>query len=980
MAAKSCGPGRLVPRIAILVALFAGAATRADAGTPAPENLAPKARITADSEHNAQYKAQFVADGHIPREGGRNDAGKAWCVKGATHRGGATLTFEWPEPVKIAEVVYYGRTAFETGENWKDYEVVLDGAARPVLRGELSRGHGPQRIKLTGDNLLAPIPPGGVRTLALRFTSSYGGSNPGASEVQVYSTSPPRSALGRGPRPPAEESRDLARALADGGLGFEKLLVIQRRELNPTHVYTYHNEGFRAGGGLFVLDPGSDNDKGDGDQPELTQLIASPEGQILDCDMSYDGREILFSWRKSAKDAYHVYRMNVDGSALEQLTSGPQHDFNACWVPDGGIGFLSTRAPAFAYCWTSPVGVLHRMDRDGGHVKRLSANYLNDFTPSVLNDGSIIYSRWEYVDRPAIPIQSLWTINPDGTRLAVFFGNRVLSPATFMEPRAIPGSSKVLCLMTAHNGPCRGAIGIIDRSRGVNAQAAIRNLTPEVNIGLVDKGNGNHIRGPYESPCPVDDELFLVSRKGTIILRDYDGTKMTTVLTPRGGMGFYGPLPVRPRWRPPIRNSALVEAADGPVRKAEGQAWATVYLKNVYDGLEPHVKRGEVKEVRVVQEIEKSRFAHVKRRAFGFQFPVVSCGATYAPKKVWGHVPVDEDGSAAFRVPAGVPIYFMALDGQGRAVQRMRSFTHLMPGESQGCIGCHERRTGAAPMTVRPQAFKRPPRDLEPPEWGLGGFSYARVVQPVLDRHCVKCHDAAKPPKGIDLTGDLTDYFCVSYETLAREGKPGQNPYTKWIPTYNGQEANILLVKPKTWGSPASKLGDVVCSGHLDKDGKPRIKLPDADRRRILAWIDLNVPYYGTSSSNHYDLQGCRRMYPGKLDRILADVAKRRCATCHRGGKVPRKVWTRVTRPHLNGFLASPLAKAAGGTGKCGRAVFKTTDDPDYRAILATFEPLRQLLETKPRMDMADAAPAAAGVAIPPGAGDGPCAPGGAPR
>jgi hypothetical protein len=582
------------------------------------------------------------------------------------------------------------------------------------------------------------------------------------------------------------------------------------------------------------------------------------------------------------------------------------------------------------------------MDADGGNVRALSANYLNDFTPAVMPDGSILYSRWEYVDRPAIPSQGLWTINPDGTMLTHYYGNRVLSPATFMEARPIPGTTKILCVLTAHNGPCRGAIGIVDVRRGDNAQVSIQNLTPEVNIGRVDRGSGNHVRGPYESPWPLDDRFFLVSRMGTVLVRDYDGTAAATVLPPRDGLGFYSPRPVRPRRRPPVRASAP---------RTGGGETATVFVQNVYHGLAPHVKPGEVKRICVVQEIEKSRFAHVSRRAFGFQFPVVSCGATYAPKRVWGYADVAPDGSAAFRVPARVPIYFMAVDAEGRAVQRMRSFTHLAPGEVQGCVGCHEPRESAGRPGARPAAvFGRTPQDLEPPPWGVAGFSYARIVQPVLDRHCVKCHDARHPGK-LDLSGDRTDYFNVSYEHLARQGVPGQNPYTKWIPSYNGQEQNILIIRPKAWGSPASKLADVVLSGHPGARGKPRIDLKKEERQRILTWIDLNVPYYGTSASNHYKRRGCRQMMPKSLNGELARVAKARCAGCHKGGRIPRQAWVRVDRPHLNPFLLAPLAKAAGGTGACGKAVFSNADDPDYKAILKTFAPVRDLLERTPRMD-----------------------------
>jgi hypothetical protein len=772
-----------------------------------------------------------------------------------------------------------------------------------------------------------------------------------------------------------------------GALG--RMLVIQRHELNPSHVYTYHAEGFKPGGGLYVMTPGPDG-------PTLEKLVDSPDGQILDCALSYDGREVLFSWKRGGRPyedqfdrtlapdddpdhMYKIYRMNVDGTGLVCLTDGTSNNFNPCWLPDGDVAFLSDRKPAFAYCFTTTSPVLYRMDRDGANVRRLSANYLNDFTPSVGPDGRILYSRWEYVDRPAIPIQALWSINPDGTGLSGVFGNRVLSPATFMEAKYIPGTSLLLCVLTSHGGPCRGAVGIVDRRFGPNAQAAIRNLTPEVDVGRVDEGNGDRVRGPYENPMPVDREFFLVSRRGVVLLRDYDGTKEAMLLHPRGGLGFYSPTPITARTRPPVVASSLPE--DDPTGP-----WATVTVDDVYVGLEPHVPRGEVKRICVVQEIEKSDFAPQdfdrpvdptdrfarKIPAFGYQFPVVSCGATYAPKKVWGFADVEEDGSAQFKVPAGVPIYFMALDELGRAVQRMRSFTHFMPGEAQGCIGCHadrntvisELRDGSPkPMAA---AMARSAQELEVPEWGLGGFSYARIVQPVLDRHCVECHNPRDRSGNVDLSGDRTDFFNVSYDVLARQGAIGQwhfeqlnvgqfplgcSPYTSWISTYNRTEENILEVTPKAWGSPASLLAELIVSGHPDEDGTRRVTLAPEERQRVFTWIDLNVPYYGTSESNYYDRKGCRRLYPKGLDAVLEDVASRRCAECHKEG-IPRTHYTRILSPENNAFLLAPLAEKAGGTEACGRPVFQSREDLDYRKILDTFSPLRRMVEKRPRMDM----------------------------
>jgi hypothetical protein len=427
--------------------------------------------------------------------------------------------------------------------------------------------------------------------------------------------------------------------------------------------------------------------------------------------------------------------------------------------------------------------------------------------------------------------------------------------------------------------------------------------------------------------------------------------------------------------------------------------WATVFVQDVYSGLEPAVQRGEIKQIAVVQEIEKS--THTPQNnvcpdgpgmrniaVFGFQFPLVSCGATYAPKKVWGIADVAPDGSAAFKVPSEVPIYFLALDGEGRAVQRMRSFTHLMPGEIQGCVGCHADRNSATPDwkkgtgPIRRNGPKdaahnldlspfSSPQELHQPAWGVKGFSYPEVVQGVFDRNCIECHNEREQQGGVDLTGDMTDFFNVSYDILCRTGTQGESnwlqhgspsgaeydhvrgmsPWIEWMWTINGAETNILEIAPRRWGSPASKLAEIIRSGHPDENGRARINVPDEDRRRVYLWMDLNIPYYGTSSSNHPAQLGSRRMLPLDLDATLSEVASRRCVQCHQGD-IPRKFYTRVMNPEKNSFLLAPLAAEAGGTQKCSQPVFASTDDPDYQRILRTFDPIHVLLKQRPRADM----------------------------
>jgi hypothetical protein len=1002
--------------VMVCVVCFAGLPVWATA-----ENIATKAKVSAGSEYDKSYLAQFAVDGVVPAELGKNDPQAAWAING---KNGYETNFklEWNEPQTVAEIVYFGRTAMSLDECFKDYEIIIDDNQTPILKGTLAKKHGAQRITLPE--------PQKVNSLTIRFLNSYTNQyNPGASEIAVYSQIPSNEDLTEftnEKQTPAEKL--LAQKIIDGDYGFDDLLVIQRHHLELSHVYTYHCEGFRSGGGLCIYSPKTNT---------LKKIVDAGDGMIIDADLHWNGREIVFSWKrksyfigsavsvtedisicKNPEENYQIYTVNIDGTNLKQITNLPSNNLNACWLPDGGIAFISDRKPAYAYCWVTTSPVLYRMERDGSKAKRLSANYLMDFTPSVLNDGRIIYTRWEYVDRGAMPIQSLWTINPDGTNLAGYFKNRMLAPGTFMDANAIPNSSKIFALATNHNGSCVGGIVRLDRGYGPNSQDGVLNTTPEVNIyNAASWGWGNGFNGPYEKPFALDESTYLVTKSGDIQVRTADGSRATVLSknavfanktqdnVAKNALGYYSVQPVREYPIPPIVksptiNESIVLPEDGRI----SGNWAVVTVQDVYNGLEPTVKRGEVKRIAVVQELEKSTHSpwtvsknnnptdRFSITTFGHQFPLVSCGATYAAKQVWGFADVEPDGSATFKVPSEVPIYFIALDNEGRAVQRMRTFTHLMPGEIQGCVGCHvDRNTQTATNKNRLIAKKTIPQELQVPDWGVKGFSYRENVQQVWDGHCASCHNPQQKDGGIDLSGDYTDFFCVSYEHLARKGTVGEtnwlahyvsrdshdegvNPYTSWISTINGAEWNTLEVAPKRWGSPASKLTEILRSGHPDENGRKRINVPQDEREVVYLWIDLNVPYYPTSSSNHKDKYGSRRMYPDELDSVLHDVSKRRCAECHEpnvereryGGvdeqltpktKFPREFYTRFTNPQDNAFLLAPLAKEAGGTQKCAKVIFRSKDDPDYQKILETFKPVQQLVQKIPRADMPNFVP-----------------------
>jgi len=942
---------------ALMAAALAVAACDTAWAEAMPENLAPRAKVSASSQFSDQYRPQMAVSGVIPSE--FNQDGD-WATKAKQN---AEFTLTWDKPVEATRIVYYARVTSPLLECFKDYEVYLNDGDKPAVRGTLEHRRGPQMID---------FPKQTVTRIRIKFLSSHPTSpNPGAAEIAVFASPVTEKQLAAMRIPPQEktpEAQALRKALTDGDLGFTDILVVKRKPLNISHVYVYHVEGFRPGGGLYIFSPARE---------ELKCIYdAGKDGMITTADLDYDGKRIVFALRRGGhvgsnpvahiedisryedeKSNYQIFTIGIDGKGLRQLTHGAYNNLDPCWLPDGGIAFISDRKPAYAYCYVVTSPVLYRMEGDGSKQRRLSANYLMDFTPSVLEDGRIIYTRWEYVDRAACPIQSLWAINPDGTGLSGFYGNRVLSPGTFMDAQPVPGTNKAVATATNHNGPCRGGIVLIDQY-------------------------GNGLRGPYEKPFALGDDKLLVSKGGTIQLRDFDANSIS-ILFPDGGMGWYCPMPIREVKRPPILTGTHMDRSvemheDGRV----SGAWATVVVQDVCYGLEPEVKRGEIKQIAVVQEVEKSTHSPQNNRAphggrmrniavFGFQFPLVSCGATYAAKKVWGFADVADDGSAAFQVPSEVPIYFLALDGEGRALQRMRSFTHMMPGEVQGCVGCHADRSTAAADGGRQATVQSTPQKLRAPAWGVKGFSYPEVVQGVFDRNCIQCHNEREQPNNVDLTGDMTDFFNVSYDILARTGTQSENgwihhgspvgprgdaargmsPYAEWIWTINGAGHNVLEIAPRRWGSPASKLADIIRTGHPDKDGKPRVHVPDEDRRRVYLWLDLNVPYYGTSSSNHKARLGSRRMMPAALDATLNDVASRRCNGCHKRG-IPRKFYTRVMNPQNNSFLLAPLAKAAGGTERCGKPVFASKDDPDYTKILATFAPIHKLLEERPRADM----------------------------
>ena len=617
--------------------------------------------------------------------------------------------------------------------------------------------------------------------------------------------------------------------LISGGILFVKHEVYQ-----PSHIYTeYSDAPYRPGGGVYLL-------AADG---QVHELFDGSDGICRDPELSYDAQKILFSYRQGEAATFHIFEMNRDGSGLRQLTDGPFHDMYPTYLPDGRIAFISTRCKSRVLCFTTEAATLFVMNGDGSKVVSLSSNNVNEYTPSVLPDGRILMTRWEYMDKGADYSQSLWAVRPDGTGLVHLFGNNILQPYSYLSARSVPGTNKFVATLASHWGDHIGPIGLIDPGLGSTNPAGIQNLTPEYPIGTY--------RG-YRDPYPLSADEFLVSYGPEghygLYLLDTGGGGSDEIATKSSApkstnlillyldpnLSSFQPIAVRPRRRPPVIPSMVVSS------RQEG----TLIVQDVYRGLGADVPPGSVKYLRVVEELRhelpalsdgtyQTQFLPLKHN---YASPTDEVKGpygwpTYMAKSVHGVVPVEPDGSAYFTVAANEPLYLQALDGDMNEIQRMRSFFYLRPGETQTCVGCHESPHTSPPQGRAPLALKRAPSRPQPPEFGAGPFSFKKVVQPVLNRHCTSCHDGPDADGAIDLSWTLdAQSVPASYRTILQKG------FVHFVNTH--WNASNEALAPMSFGTLQSKLIELIDAHHYD------VRLSRADRERITTWIDLNCPLW----------------------------------------------------------------------------------------------------------------------------------------
>jgi hypothetical protein len=682
---------------------------------------------------------------------------------------------------------------------------------------------------------------------------------------------------------------------------------------------------------------------------ELRVLLDDPEGGIRDPQLDYDGGKILFSYRKGTSKAFHLYEIGIEGDGLRQLTDGPDNDIEPVYLPDGGIMFCSSRCHRYVPCWRTQVATLYRCDAGGGDVRMISNNAEQENTPWLLPDGRVLYMRWEYVDRNQLLYHHLWTVNPDGTGVMVYFGNQHPGYA-MLDAKPIPGSRFIVASFSPGHGRAEhmGYVTIVDPRNGPDDMKMTRRIG----------------KRSFRDPYPLSAEHFLVTDNQGIHLLARDGGTQLLYRPPRPGRRWacHEPRPLRSRPREPVIADRI--QLDEPMGE--------LVLSDVYRGRNmAGVKRGDITQLLVLEQLPKpANFS-------GGQEPL-TIGGTFTLQRVLGTVPVEADGSANFRVPALKSVFFVALDANGDSVKRMQSFVTVQPGETVSCVGCHERRTQAPHSRQRPAllAAARSPSQITPIEGIPDVLDFPRDVQPILDRHCVRCHNVRQRPKGINLSGNRTPFYSISYWTMFTHGlvKDGRNG--------RGNKA------PRTVGTSASLLAKII-EGHGG-----RVSLSEREKQTIRLWIESGVVYPGTYGALGSGMVAVK--YPH-------ETMKRRCATCHtakeksyrnvkKGAfyyqfgarKPPQPLWDNpnditmirhlayfqlgesrlyqafcnLDRPEDSLLLLAPLAKSAGGLQLCGETpVFQNTDDPAYREILAAIRVAAKELQTVKRFDMPDFRP-----------------------
>jgi len=636
-------------------------------------------------------------------------------------------------------------------------------------------------------------------------------------------------------------------------------------------------------GGLFQLDLDSET---------ITPLIKTDKGgAIRDPALSYDAKRLLLAWRKDADDRhnYSVYEIELATGKTRHITGDDTYgaSYEPIYLPDGNIMFNSSRIVQTVDCAGPDVSNLHICDKDGKYARRIGFDQVHTLAPTVMDDGRVVYMRWDYNDRSQVYTQAIFQMNPDGTAQTEYYGNNTFEPTNFFHPRGIPGTAKIMCLIGGHHTPQSGKLAIVDPSKGRQGTDGLTELPfgrkpPYERTDMYAKQGGH-----FCYPFPLDDKSLLVSYDPLAYhRRKKDGTRMPDdvknyvrfhlyymtidgrreILAADHRISSLKPIPVMARKVPNVRPSVV------DYRKKTG----VYFLQDVYHGPGlKGVKRGTIKKLRVVELRFREMYVGANGTSgvggsAGVVTPIAVGTGSWDVKVILGDATVRADGSAMFEVPARTPVYFQALDSENRMVQTMRSWSTLMPGETFSCAGCHEDKNEAPkPSDKVSLAMKAGPEKLKPFYGPPQGFSFPKRIQPILDKHCIKCHKSGGKAAKYPLTSEKVLYkrsqrnWARSYLTLTgtpdrrrelheERGRP--NEIVNWI----NNSSEPTMIPPRHGGSTRSKL---MLLNDPDKSPCPaKIKLSRKELDMLAAWIDLVVPYCGDYvEANAWSAEAMRR-------------------------------------------------------------------------------------------------------------------------
>lgn len=692
-------------------------------------------------------------------------------------------------------------------------------------------------------------------------------------------------------------------------LDFNKMLFLtrfsQRQGKGEIHmVDQFLGFNSRPEGALYLLEnPFSDSSSA---RPLLQNALVSrgnemkdkplKDGAFLSLELGYNANKIYFAWTQAnsaimekdddwsrqpwsfadvrrrpqgyhhyywASDrVFHIYGADLQTGKLEQLTQGTHNTYDPCELPNGRLAYISEAIGGNQRCgerWLASAS-LHSMKTDGSDVYPLSYHETNEWNPSVTNEGLIAYTRWDYVDRDNSGAHHMWTCYPDGRNPRSNHANYSLvnTHRPFMELgiRAIPDSHKFAAVSVSHHGTAYGSLILIDPSiPDDRMMSQVKRVTPEALFQESEKAPGyphpleqaqvNPRAEYYGTPWPLSEDFYLCvyarnQKDYGIYLVDSFGNRELVWMDKN--VPCCDPIPFRPRRRPPVIPDMTTQSIDQHPEGQKASAMGEVVVLNVYNAEFPLPSGTKIKWLRVVNIFPKTN-AYLNEPPIGYGNEALTRGSL-------GLVPVEKDGSVSFRMPVGINVYFQLLDEKKQAVQSMRSSTYIHSGERLSCIGCHEDKSTAPvnPGQHNVLALKRPPSELHPELPGSYPLTFPRLVQPVLDKHCVACH--AEKNKTLPLDNQTWKLVKNAQGEEEKKNNSGgwsngfTSLYAKGWGKHGGVNSHIRANKttysiPGQVGARASELLPFLEKGHH------QVKLSEEELYRLTLWMDLNTNFYG---------------------------------------------------------------------------------------------------------------------------------------